>query len=271
MTSPGRSPGPRRGQQLVDRHVVEAGQPLEPGHRDGPLAALVGAEHRRLELLRGGRLDLLQRQPLLPADARSRSPTLRPYAVACGSSSDSRLVTHASPLPRHLGSPLPSSTPCPSRHHTDGGHGAQSIATGDLTQRDRAPGRLEARPGARRPRSPRSRRGARWARADPGEAERRARGRTSRPRGRRAQSGRASVGESPPACAPGTTPVGAPRRQRTVTRRRDLGQAAPPRLHGRLAGDPPRGARADGRLRSACHTTTDRSATNGTIGRRRAR
>ena len=39
------------GQQLVDRHVVEPGQALQAGHRDGPLATLVGAEHRRLELL----------------------------------------------------------------------------------------------------------------------------------------------------------------------------------------------------------------------------
>ena len=33
------------GEQLVDRHVVEPGQALEPGHRDGPLATFVGAEH----------------------------------------------------------------------------------------------------------------------------------------------------------------------------------------------------------------------------------
>ena len=56
------------GQQLIDRHVVEPGQALEPGHRDGPLAPLVGPEHRRLELLVRGRLDLLERQALLAAD-----------------------------------------------------------------------------------------------------------------------------------------------------------------------------------------------------------
>ena len=33
------------GEQLVDRDVVELGQPLEPGDRDRPLAAFVGTEH----------------------------------------------------------------------------------------------------------------------------------------------------------------------------------------------------------------------------------
>ena len=47
-------------QELLDRHRVELGQPVEAGHRQGPLAAFVGTEHRRLELLLALRLDLLQ-------------------------------------------------------------------------------------------------------------------------------------------------------------------------------------------------------------------
>ena len=64
--SPARS-SPLLGQQLVDGDVVQPGQALQPGHGDGPLAAFVGPEHRRLELLRRGHLDGLQRQPLLLA------------------------------------------------------------------------------------------------------------------------------------------------------------------------------------------------------------
>ena len=69
------------GQQLVHRHAVEAGQALEAGHRDGPLAPLVGAEHRRLELVLGGRLDLLERQALLPADGTQPGAHLAAYAA----------------------------------------------------------------------------------------------------------------------------------------------------------------------------------------------
>ena len=55
-------------QQLVDRHPVELGQAVEPRQRERPLAAFVGPEHRRLELLLRLRLDVVQRQPLLLAD-----------------------------------------------------------------------------------------------------------------------------------------------------------------------------------------------------------
>jgi hypothetical protein len=44
------------------------GQSLQTGHGDGPLAALVGAEHARFELLIRRGLDVLQRQPLLASD-----------------------------------------------------------------------------------------------------------------------------------------------------------------------------------------------------------
>src|SRR5690606_21465757 len=49
---------------------------LEAGHRDGPLAPLVGAEHRRLELLLRGCLDVLEREVLLPADGPQPAPHL---------------------------------------------------------------------------------------------------------------------------------------------------------------------------------------------------
>ena len=57
-----------RGQQLVGRHPVELGQPEEARHRDRALTPLVGAEHRRLELLVGARLHVVERQALLAAD-----------------------------------------------------------------------------------------------------------------------------------------------------------------------------------------------------------
>ena len=195
-------PGPSsRGQQLVDRHVVEAGQALEPGHRDGPLAPLVGAEHRRLELLLRGRLDLLQRQPLLPPDGaqpladlatvRGRVVALRPTVVrhSC--------VALASPL----GSPFAQLHPCPSRHHTDGGHGAQSI--GLVISPNVTVHQAESERGQEHTGGHRRRLGAEHAgtESDAREAELDARGRTSHPRVRREQSGRASEGESPPMCA----------------------------------------------------------------------
>ena len=37
--------------KLVNRHLVELGKSLKAGNRNGTLATLVGAEHRRLELL----------------------------------------------------------------------------------------------------------------------------------------------------------------------------------------------------------------------------
>src|SRR5207302_1496989 len=70
------------GQELVDGDVVEAGQALEPGYRDGPLAPLVGAEDRRLELLGGGGLDLLEGQALLLANGAE--PVTDPAGVPTG-------------------------------------------------------------------------------------------------------------------------------------------------------------------------------------------
>ncbi len=55
-------------EQLLDRHGVELRQSVEARHRQRPLAALVGTEDRRLELLVRLRLHLLQGHPLLLAD-----------------------------------------------------------------------------------------------------------------------------------------------------------------------------------------------------------
>ena len=60
-------------QQLVGRDLVDLGEAQQPRDRDRALAALVRAEHRRLELETRTRLDVVQRQTLLPAD---RSKTL---------------------------------------------------------------------------------------------------------------------------------------------------------------------------------------------------
>ncbi len=62
--------------KLVNGHVVEAGEPLEAGDRDGPFAPLVGPEHRGLELLPGARFDLLERKPLLLANGAEPAPHL---------------------------------------------------------------------------------------------------------------------------------------------------------------------------------------------------
>ena len=69
------------GEQLIDRDPVETGQALQPGHRDGPLAPLVGAQHRRLELLVRLGLDLLERQALLAADTAQALADLAAVAV----------------------------------------------------------------------------------------------------------------------------------------------------------------------------------------------
>ena len=70
-------------------HPVELGEAEQPRHRDRPLAPLVGAEHRRLELLVGACLDVVERQALLPAD--------RPQALA---DVPSVHVFHHRPQPR---------------------------------------------------------------------------------------------------------------------------------------------------------------------------
>ena len=54
-------------------------EPLEPGDRDGPLAPLVCTEHRRLELVARGGLDLLERQAHLATDGPEPLPD--PFAV----------------------------------------------------------------------------------------------------------------------------------------------------------------------------------------------
>ena len=55
-------------QQLVRRDLVDLGEAQQAGHGDRPLAPLVRAEHRRLELEVRARLDVVQREPLLAAD-----------------------------------------------------------------------------------------------------------------------------------------------------------------------------------------------------------
>ena len=79
------------GQQLVGRHLVDLGQAQQPGHRDRPLAPLVGTEHRRLELEARARLDVVERQTLLTPDrpealadaCSSRSPPAQPPQPDC--------------------------------------------------------------------------------------------------------------------------------------------------------------------------------------------
>ena len=57
----------RRRQEVVDGHVVEGGQPLQPEHGDDAVAALVGAEGRVLEFPVGVGVDVLERQLALLA------------------------------------------------------------------------------------------------------------------------------------------------------------------------------------------------------------
>ena len=77
------------GQQLVGRHFVDLGQPQQARDRDGPLAPLVGAEDRRLELEGRARFDVVKRQALLTPD--------RPEALADACSRRRHLL---SPLAR---------------------------------------------------------------------------------------------------------------------------------------------------------------------------
>jgi len=68
-----------RRQELVDGHAVEARQAVQSGYGYGALTPFVGPEDRCLELrLRPG-LDVLQREPLLPADQPDTFP--EPVAV----------------------------------------------------------------------------------------------------------------------------------------------------------------------------------------------
>ena len=75
------------GKELIDRNPVEAGQALQARHRDGPLPTLVGAQHRRLELLMRLGLDLLERKSLLPADHPQAIADLAAVPAVHGSSS----------------------------------------------------------------------------------------------------------------------------------------------------------------------------------------
>ena len=83
------------GQQLVGGHAVELGEAEQARHRDRPLAPLVGAEHRGLELLVRARLHVVERQSLLAAD--------RPEALADVTSVDRCSIvvpSHASHAPQ---------------------------------------------------------------------------------------------------------------------------------------------------------------------------
>ena len=117
-------------QQLVGRDVVELGQPHEARHRECPLAPLVGAEDRGLELLAGPRLDLVQRQALLAADRPKAVPDLRADRWSL------------SALPAGAAAPAPVPAPLPRRIR--GGwpfrHAAWSVAAGALGRRARRHG-----------------------------------------------------------------------------------------------------------------------------------
>ena len=59
------APGLVVAEELAQRHVVDRGQLGEARHRDLPIAALVGSEHRSLELAAGPRFDIRKREPAL--------------------------------------------------------------------------------------------------------------------------------------------------------------------------------------------------------------
>ncbi len=184
-------------QQLIDRHAVEAREPLEPRHRDRALAAFVGAEHRRLELLAEAASTSCRDSRFwrrMPAAAHRPCGRTRSRWLFVRRS----FVTHASPLPRPWARPLPSSTPVLRVTIPTAATCAINRA-GDLTQRDRAPGLIGARPAAhRRPTAAVSARARSDAEPDAREAGRRARGRTSRPRVRPGRSvERAKAGRRP--------------------------------------------------------------------------
>jgi len=60
--------GPFTGGELVDGDVVEAGQPLQPGHGDMARSRARRRPARGLELVSRRLLDGVQRQPLAPAN-----------------------------------------------------------------------------------------------------------------------------------------------------------------------------------------------------------
>src|SRR4051812_7078182 len=84
------------GQQLVGRHLVDLGEPKQPGHGDRPFAPLVGAEDRRFELEGRARFHVVKRQAFLTPN---RSESL---ADAC-----SRRGHWLSLLTRLMGTRLP--------------------------------------------------------------------------------------------------------------------------------------------------------------------
>src|SRR4051794_1739294 len=69
-------------EQLVRRDLVDLGEPQQSGHRDRALAALVRAEHARLELETAARLDVVQRQPLLASDGPQAFPDMHMIHVS---------------------------------------------------------------------------------------------------------------------------------------------------------------------------------------------
>ena len=205
-------------QQLVGRDLVDLGEAQQPRHRDRPLAPLVGAEHRRLELQVRARLDVVERQALLPADrpealadpCSGRSPPAQPprrpgadmspapvpmrtlasaHALRCDAvgivtARSVKVMLRANPTPVHdctRGNGAPRHTIAGSRQQRgDRGDGAVSARRtwGPTASRGAAPRTARARPGRSRPRG-------RRRTVQPAGPGRRQRARPRRRRGRR--------------------------------------------------------------------------------------
>src|SRR5205823_10870785 len=71
------------GEQVIDGHAIETRQAPESCNGNGAFTALVGAQHRCLELLSGARLDPLEREPPLAPHA-PQSPAELACVVALG-------------------------------------------------------------------------------------------------------------------------------------------------------------------------------------------
>src|SRR5207248_9511939 len=99
------------GEELVGRHPVELGEAEQPGNRDGPLAALVGAENRSLELLVGPGLHVVEREALLPADRAEA------FADVSSVNGFHVLSSHAFPMPP-MGAPGLTISLSGARHHS---------------------------------------------------------------------------------------------------------------------------------------------------------
>ena len=270
------------GQQLVDRHVVEAGQPLQARHRDGPLAPLVGAEHRRLELLARGR----PRPPAATAasgggsgagarrpSGRTPAGTSAPVGPSVTRHLEHRLTSPAMPT----GSPPDLASGGRDAQHERPDHLAVGLSAGKPRRhaavlaafhvRPEPPARCAGRPAARRRRWPPSPTRRTWApSADPGRRPAPAPRRSSRPRVRPAPSAwrqrrrlAAPVGQGHGRRRGRGHDLGEGRprpRPRAARQRRDCMAAS-------RATRPRRSAWR--RARSASHRTTERAAANGTI------